>query len=129
MRYFIVALLSLPFIEIAVFLLLGKSIGIPETLFFIILTGLIGAYLLKKQGLKAYKNVQEQLRFGQLPGDAILDGLCVLAGGFLLLLPGFLTDILGAVILLPPTRKIIKQLLIKWMQQKIHKNNRVKIIH
>ncbi|WP_445506351.1 FxsA family protein [Niallia sp. 03190] len=129
MRYFIVALLSLPFIEIAVFLLLGKSIGIPETLFFIILTGLIGAYLLKKQGLKAYKNVQEQLRFGQLPGDAILDGLCVLAGGFLLLLPGFLTDILGAVILLPPTRKIIKQLLIKWMQQKIYKNNRVKIIH
>ncbi len=122
-------LLSLPFLEIAVFLLLGKFIGIAETLFFIIATGLIGAYLLKKQGLKAYKNVQEQLRYGQLPGDAILDGLCVLSGGLLLLLPGFLSDVLGAVILFPPTKKIIKQLLIKSMQRKIQKKNRVTIIH
>ncbi|MFT8320393.1 MAG: FxsA family protein [Bacillus sp. (in: firmicutes)] len=129
MRYIIMALLSLPVIEIAVFLVLGKFMGIPETIFFIFATGLIGAVLLKKQGLKAYKNVQEKLRMGEMPGDAILDGLCVLAGGILLLLPGFLSDILGAIILFPPTKKVIKQLLIRSMQRKIQKKNRVTIIH
>lgn len=128
MRYFLIALLCAPIIEIAVFLLAGKLFGIAETLIFIIGTGVMGGYLLKKQGFKAYKNVQEKLRSGQLPGDAILDGLCVLAGGVLLVLPGFLSDIVGVFILFPPTKKLVKGLLLQSMQRKLQKKNHITII-
>jgi len=129
LRYFFIALLCAPVIEIAVFLIAGKIFGIAETLIFIIGTGLIGGYLLKKQGFKAYKNVQEKLRLGQLPQDAILDGLCVLAGGILLILPGFLSDIAGVFMLFPPTKKVAKRLLLQSMQRKLQKRNRITIIH
>ncbi|PKG24998.1 FxsA family protein [Niallia nealsonii] len=129
MRYFLIVLLCAPVVEIAVFLLAGKVFGIAETLIFIIGTGLIGGYLLKKQGFKAYKNVQEKLHSGQLPGETILDGLCVLAGGVLLVLPGFLSDIAGAFILFPPTKKLVKRLLLQSMQRKLQKKNRITIIH
>lgn len=128
MRNFFIGLLLLPIIELIIFLLAGNLIGIPETLFVVIGTGILGAILLKKQGLKAIRNVQVQLNQGIMPGDAILDSFCVLIGGVLLLLPGFLTDIVGAIMLIPPTRRIIKVLLMKGIQRKLQKKNRVTII-
>ncbi|HEO8420009.1 MULTISPECIES: FxsA family protein [Niallia] len=128
MRNFFIGLLLLPIIELIIFLLAGNLIGIPETLFVVIGTGILGAILLKKQGLKAIRNVQVQLNQGIMPGDAILDSFCVLIGGVLLLFPGFLTDIVGAIMLIPPTRRIIKVLLMKGIQRKLQKKNRVTII-
>ncbi len=128
MRNFFIGLLLLPIIELIIFLLAGNLIGIPETLFVVIGTGILGAILLKKQGLKAIRNVQVQLNQGIMPGDAILDSFCVLIGGILLLFPGFLTDIVGAIMLIPPTRRIIKVLLMKGIQRKLQKKNRVTII-
>jgi UPF0716 protein FxsA len=118
----------LPIIELIIFLLAGNLIGIPETLFVVIGTGILGAILLKKQGLKAIRNVQVQLNQGIMPGDAILDSFCVLIGGLLLLFPGFLTDIVGAIMLIPPTRRIVKLLLMRGIQRKLQKKNRVTII-
>ncbi|WP_400242763.1 FxsA family protein [Niallia sp. JL1B1071] len=129
MRNFIICLLLVPLIELVIFLLAGNIIGIAETIFIAIGTGILGGILLKKQGLKAIRNVQVQLNQGMMPGDAILDSFCVLIGGFLLLFPGFITDIIGAVILFPPTRKIGKNLLMRGIQRKLQKKNRVTIIH
>ncbi|CAI9389212.1 MULTISPECIES: FxsA family protein [Bacillaceae] len=128
MRNFFISLLLLPIIELIIFLLAGNLIGIPETLFVVIGTGILGAILLKKQGLKAIRNVQVQLNQGIMPGDAILDSFCVLIGGLLLLFPGFLTDIVGAIMLIPPTRRIVKLLLMRGIQRKLQKKNRVTII-
>jgi UPF0716 protein FxsA len=129
LRYLLLSLLLLPILELGVFLIAGNIIGIPETLFIVIGTGLLGAYLLKRQGLRVIRTIQDQLRFGQVPGDAILDGFCILIGGILLLLPGFLTDIIGAIVLFTPSRKILKKILIKSMQRKIQKKHRVTIIN
>ncbi|MDU1844275.1 MAG: FxsA family protein [Niallia nealsonii] len=129
MRNFIISLLLLPLIELIIFLLAGNIIGIIETLIIVIGTGILGGILLKKQGLKAIRNVQVQLNQGIMPGDAILDSFCVLVGGLLLLFPGFLTDIVGVIILFPPTRRIGKNLLMRSIQRKLQKKNRVTIIH
>ncbi|EOR23844.1 FxsA family protein [Cytobacillus oceanisediminis] len=129
MRNFIISLLLLPLIELIIFLLAGNIIGITETLIIVIGTGILGGVLLKKQGLKAIRNVQVQLNQGIMPGDAILDSFCVLVGGLLLLFPGFLTDIVGVIILFPPTRRIGKNLLMRSIQRKLQKKNRVTIIH
>lgn len=83
----------------------------------IILTGILGAILSKKEGLEVIRRAQAEIRSGHPPGNVILDGVCVFVGGILLILPGFVTDLCGLVLLLPPTRKIIKPLLIKWMKR------------
>lgn len=127
MKYFMLLLIALPAIEISVLLLTGKTIGFWPTLLLMISTGVIGAYLAKQQGLETLRKAQEQMRYGQVPGDALLDGICVLVGGTLLLTPGFVSDIMGLFLLLPPTRKIIKPILMKIIRNMIDKRN-IKII-
>ncbi|WP_198317403.1 FxsA family protein [Cytobacillus praedii] len=104
MRYLLLLLIIVPAAEISVLLLSGNLIGFWPTLGVILFTGVLGAYLAKKQGLETIKKVQDQLRYGQMPGEAILEGICILAGGILLLTPGFITDITGLLLLAPPTQ-------------------------
>ncbi|MDQ0220081.1 membrane protein FxsA [Peribacillus cavernae] len=121
MRYLLLLLIVIPAVEIAVLLLSGRTIGVWPTLLLIISTGLIGAFLAKQQGLETLRKAQEQMRYGQLPGDALLDGICILIGGTFLLTPGFVSDLIGLVLLLPPTRKIIKPVLLKMIRNMIDK--------
>ncbi|EIJ79237.1 phage T7 F exclusion suppressor FxsA [Bacillus methanolicus PB1] len=123
MRYFLLFLIIVPALEIAILLLSGKTIGVLPTIFLLIFTGVLGAYLAKRQGLETIRKVQEQLRYGQIPGDALLDGICILIGGTLLLTPGFITDTAGFLLLAPPMRKFFKKLLIKAFKRWIDKGN------
>lgn len=129
MRAFLIFLLVIPILELTIFLILGNYFGIAETLLMIIGTGIIGGILMKKQGLKVVQNVQQQIQNGVMPGDAIINGLSVLIGSILLLFPGFITDIVGVLILIPITRKLFKALLIRYLHRAIQKRNRVTIIH
>ncbi|WP_409302130.1 FxsA family protein [Peribacillus sp. SCS-155] len=121
MRYMLLFLIVIPAIEIAVLIQSGRIIGAFPTVLMIIATGIIGAYLAKQQGLEVIRKAQEQMRYGQLPGDALLDGVCILIGGTLLLSPGFVTDLIGLVLLLPPTRRFIKPLLLKLIRNMMNK--------
>lgn len=127
MRYLVLLIILIPAADIGLLLFSGKTIGVFPTLSLIILTGVLGAYLAKSQGLETIRKAQEQLRYGQLPGDAVLDGICILVGGTLLLTPGFLTDILGFLMLLPFTRRFFKWLLILSFRKRISGKN-IKII-
>lgn len=127
MRYIIALLICIPAAEIGFLLLSGKTIGIFPTILLIIVSGVIGAYLAKQQGLETMRRAQEQLQYGQIPGDAILDGICVLIGGTMLLSPGFITDFFGLFLLLPPTRGLCKRLLTKFLNKRLQ-NGRIKII-
>lgn len=122
MRYLILLIIAVPAAEIGVLLLSGKTIGVWPTIGIIILTGVLGAYLAKKQGLETIKRAQAQLRYGHMPGDAILDGICILVGGTLLLTPGFITDITGFLMLAPPTNSFFKKLIMKWFRKWIDRN-------
>ncbi|MCQ6273428.1 membrane protein FxsA [Bacillus sp. V3B] len=122
MRILLLLFILIPAGEIGVLLLSGKTIGIWPTILLLILTGILGSYLAKSQGLNTIRKVQEQLQFGRLPGDEILDGVCILFGGLLLLSPGFITDIVGLILLLSPTRVLLKPMIIKLFQNWINKN-------
>lgn len=108
MRYLLLLIIIIPTMDIGLLLFSGKTIGVWPTLIFIILTGVIGAYLAKREGLQTIRRAQEQLRYGQIPGEAVLDGICILIGGTFLLTPGFITDLVGFLMLFPPTRKLFK---------------------
>jgi UPF0716 protein FxsA len=122
MKIFILIFILVPVAELGVLLFSGQTIGVWPTLILLIVTGLLGSYLAKKQGINTIRKVQEQIQFGKVPGNEILDGLCVLFGGILLLSPGFLTDILGLILLLPFTRTLIKPFILKLIRKWIDKN-------
>lgn len=127
MRYLALLIIVIPAIDIGVLLLSGKTIGLFPTIAFIIFTGVVGAYLAKREGLQTIKRVQEQLSYGQIPGESLLDGICILIGGTLLLTPGFITDLFGFLLLFPPSRKPFKFLMINALRKRIEKGN-IKII-
>jgi UPF0716 protein FxsA len=128
MRYLALLIIIIPAIDIGFLLLSGKVIGVLPTITLIILTGVIGAYLAKREGLQTLRNAQGQLSYGQIPGESILDGICVLVGGTLLLTPGFVTDLLGFLLLLPATRRPFKFLMKNGLRKWIEKGN-IKIIN
>ena len=121
MRYLLFFIIIVPAVEISILLLSGKTIGVLPTIMLIIITGVLGTYLAKQQGLAIIRNVQESLQRGIMPGDALLDGICILIGGILLLTPGFVTDIIGILLLAPPTRKVFKAALTRGFKKRMDK--------
>ncbi|MDA8234807.1 MAG: FxsA family protein [Clostridia bacterium] len=100
-----------PILELVVLVKMGTLVGVLPTILMVGLTGFIGVFLAKTQGLRIIRRIQEQMAYGQLPGDELLDGGLILAGSLLLLTPGLITDFAGVFLLLPPSRKIIRELL------------------
>ncbi|KRU15882.1 FxsA family protein [Bacillus pumilus] len=115
-KYLLLLLILFPAVEISLFLISSKIIGILPTMLMIVLTSTLGAYFARKQGIEAFQKVQRDLQYGKMPGVTIVDGFCILIGGLLLLIPGFLSDIIGALLLIPMTRKQIKPLFERWLR-------------
>jgi UPF0716 protein FxsA len=112
-----------PVTELYILIEVGKKIGSLTTIGIIILTGIIGAYLVKSQGFMILRKIQNDLNEGIMPGDSLIQGAIILAGGILLLTPGFVTDILGFIFLVPVSRNIVKKYLLKWLKGKIKEGN------
>jgi len=121
-KYFLLLLILFPAVEISLFLISSKIIGILPTMLLIVLTSALGAYFARKQGIEAFQKVQRDLQYGKMPGGAIVDGFCILIGGLLLLIPGFLSDLIGALLLIPVTRKGIKPLFERWLRNMSNRN-------
>ncbi|MBU4227729.1 membrane protein FxsA [bacterium] len=113
----------IPVTELYILIEVGKKIGSLTTIGVIILTGIIGAYLVKSQGFMILRKIQNDLNEGIMPGDSLIQGAIILAGGILLLTPGFVTDILGFIFLMPVSRSIVKKYLLKWLKGKIKEGN------
>jgi UPF0716 protein FxsA len=110
---------TVPVIELFLFLVIGQRIGIAATFAIILLTGILGATLAKSQGLKAIARYQTSLAEGHLPHEAIIDSLLILIAGVLLLTPGFLTDAIGFSLLVPSIREKIRGRLERSIKDKI----------
>ena len=113
-----------PIIELAILIEIGSRVGTFHTIMLIITTGIVGALLAQSQGLAVIRKIQEELSFGRPPAGELVDGLFVLVGGLLLVTPGIITDIVGFALLLPITRNIIKQWLIRKIQSNISRGSR-----
>ncbi len=112
-----------PVTELYILIEVGKKIGSLTTIGIIILTGIIGAYLVKGQGFMILKKIQNDLNEGVIPGDSLIQGAIILTGGIFLLTPGFVTDIIGFIFLIPASRRIVKKYLLKWLKGKIKEGN------
>ncbi|QFY41285.1 FxsA family protein [Candidatus Methylospira mobilis] len=108
-----ITLLSLPVLEVYLLIKIGSSIGFIPTIMLLVTAATIGTGLLRTQGLAIWLRVQQSLLNGELPAVELMDGFVILAGGVLLLLPGFLSDLAGLLCLLPQTRKLITEWLLK----------------
>jgi len=99
--------LLVPLLEIYLFIRVGSLIGVTPTILVVILTAVIGTLLLRHQGLSTWRRVNRALERGELPAFAMMEGVILLVGGALLLTPGFFTDVLGFLALIPPLRRAL----------------------
>ena len=114
-RILLILFIVVPAIELWGLISIGKVIGGWNTVALVILTGFLGAWLAKRQGLQVIQLVRLQLSRGQMPTEALIDGALVLVGGVLLLSPGFFSDCLGLLLLIPYTRMIVRHFLKLWL--------------
>jgi UPF0716 protein FxsA len=125
--YLILLMTAVPFVELALLLQVhhvvseawGTGAGLLVTLGTVIITGVIGAALARQQGVRVLKDLQASLNRGEMPGKAIADGVLVLVGAAMLLTPGFLTDLFGFSLLIPVTRVVYRELLMRWARKKL----------
>lgn len=101
-----------PILELYVLIQIGSAIGVLPTIGLLLLASVLGAALMRAQGRAVWVRFHRALAEGRLPGREVIDGVLVIFGGALLLTPGFLSDILGLVLLLPPTRALVRRLLV-----------------
>jgi UPF0716 protein FxsA len=112
MPLFLIALfIVVPIAELYVIIQVGEAIGVWPTLALLLADALLGSFLLKHQGRGAWRGFNEALAQRRFPGKEVVDGVLIVVGGTLLLAPGFLTDIVGLLLLIPPTRAIVRGLL------------------
>jgi UPF0716 protein FxsA len=109
--FLIVLFIVVPIAELYVIIQVGQAIGIWPTLALLVADALLGSFLLKHQGRGAWQRFNQALAERRFPGKEVVDGLLIVVGGTLLLAPGFLTDIVGLLLLIPPTRAIVRKLL------------------
>lgn len=111
MPFLIILFIVVPILELYVIIQVGQLIGVLPTLILLLADALLGSWLLKHEGRGAWRRFNEALAARRFPGKEVADGVLIVIGGTLLLTPGFLTDIFGLLLLLPPTRAIARRVL------------------
>jgi UPF0716 protein FxsA len=109
MRLFLIPLLLLgwPLAEIAGFVLVGRAVGLWGTLGLVVGTAILGGLLMRSQGMHLLRQISQESQEGRVPGRALVDGAMIVVAGVLLLLPGFITDIIGILLFIPAVRTLI----------------------
>lgn len=107
----VLALIVVPLVEIYVLVQVGQVIGPLPTVALLLVMSLLGGYLLRREGAKTWRAFRATVGNGRVPAREVADGALVIFGGALLLTPGFATDALGLVCVLPPSRAILRRLL------------------
>ena len=102
------AFLVVPFLELFVILKVGSLLGVVPTIVLLVVVSIVGAWLAKREGLGVIRRIQRSVQRGQMPTNDLVDGALIVLAGALLVTPGFLTDVLGIGLLLPPIRLAIR---------------------
>ena len=108
-----------PVIELALLIKIGSIIGTLNTITIVILTAIIGAYMVKLEGLGVMYRIQKNMQEGIFPGEELINGMMILIAGALLLTPGFFTDIIGFLMVFPFSRNHIKKIARRYIEKKM----------
>jgi len=111
--------LVVPLLELFVIIQVGQAIGALNTVGLLLLDSIVGGWLMKREGLATLRRFQSKLGSGHLPENELIDGFMILFGGALMLTPGFLSDLLGIVLLLPPVRAVIRPIVKRQVGKRI----------
>jgi UPF0716 protein FxsA len=111
MALLVILFIVVPIAELYVIVQVGQLIGLWPTLALLLADAILGSLLLKQQGRSAWRRFNEALAQRRFPGKEVADGVLIVIGGTLLLTPGFLTDIVGLFLLIPPTRAVARRVL------------------
>jgi UPF0716 protein FxsA len=109
----------LPVLEIYLLIQLGQAIGAWWTVLLLIADGVLGGYLMKHEGRRAWKALNEALAERRMPATELADGALILVGGTLLLTPGFISDLAGFFLVLPFTRPVARKVLARYLSRKL----------
>ncbi len=104
----VVLFIVVPLLELYVIFKVGDAIGIVPTLLLLVADSILGSMLLKSQGRQVWRRFNEATTAGRIPHSEIIDGVLIIFGGAFLLTPGFLTDVMGLLLLLPPVRAAVR---------------------
>ena len=124
---FAVLFILVPLAELAAIIVVGKTIGVLATLLLLLVFSLAGAWLAKREGLVAWRRFQLALAEGRTPTREVADGAMVLLAGGLLLIPGFLTDILGLLLLIPVSRALLRRWVPALARRRAFGRTRIKV--
>ena len=111
--------LLVPVAELYVIYLVGDAIGVWQTFLLLAADSLLGALLLRSQGRSVWKRFNEALAAGRMPNREVVDGVLIIFGAAFLITPGFLTDVLGLVLLIPPTRSAVRRLVVRRLGRRV----------
>lgn len=123
MLKFILVATLVPLAELWILIEIGKVIGTVPTIILVLGTALLGALLVRSQGFYILREIRRELAQGLLPGEKLFDGLCVLIGGLLLVVPGLITDLGGFLLLIPYTRDLFKTLLRRYLRRAVDRGD------
>lgn len=115
----LLALVAVPVVELLVIIKVAHLVGAFDTVALLFLVSLVGAWLCKRQGIGALRRFQRDVQAGELPGPAVVDGLLILTGGALMVVPGFVTGAVGLLLLLPPSRRPVRALVVRRVRHRI----------
>ena len=110
--------LVVPFAELYVLIQVGQVIGALPTIGLLIAVSVVGAWLVKREGFATLARARERIEAGQVPGKEIVDGVLILFAGALLVTPGFLSDVAGVLLLLPPVRATLRGATVGWLARR-----------
>lgn len=108
-----------PLLELALLIQMGQVVGFWPTIALVVFTGVTGAWLARKEGLRTLWRLRDDLENGRVPAQAIMDGMAVFTGGALLLTPGILTDLIGFSLLFPGTRHAVQRRIMARLERRI----------
>lgn len=111
--------LTVPLVEMALLIWIGRHLGVLNTIGIVVVTAALGAYMARREGLRVWRALGDELRGGTLPRDTIIDGVLVLAGGLFFITPGLITDATGFMCLIPPTRRWLRGITKAWLREKM----------
>jgi UPF0716 protein FxsA len=115
----VVLFLVVPFAELFVIIKVGEAVGVLWTIGLLVGMSALGAALVKREGLAVLRRAQQRMQMGAVPGQELIDGVLILFAGALLLTPGFITDALGILLLLPPVRYALRTVARRRIQRRI----------
>lgn len=119
LQYLIVLFIGLPILELGILIKLHGIVGFAPTVLLVLLTGIAGAALVRRQGIAILFSIQREMAAGNLPAPQMIDGIMVLLAGALLITPGLITDTVGFALLIPTVRTLLRGWLRKKLEAKI----------